>query len=118
MTKDIEPLTSVTVHTWRDRNGIFHPVEYMETRHLYYTLLMIWNHSAPEHLKYRPFNEYTFSSFYTVEYFIDTVRAMMKEIQTRELPKNWYLRLVDMSKSLQEYESKIKIPYLFKGESK
>jgi len=102
---ELESVKAVTLFCWRDRNGVFHPINTMETRHLYYTLLMIWNHSAPEHLKYRPFNEYTFNSFYTAEYFLEAVKAIVPELQTRKLPDAWAARLMSMSMALHEYSA-------------
>jgi len=97
---DIAEVKDITVFAWRDRSGVFHDVRRMTTRHLYYTLLMIWNHSAQEHLKYRPFKEYDFTPFYTKEYFIEAVPFLLRELQTRDLPDQWRNRLIDMSRSV------------------
>jgi hypothetical protein len=31
---------------WKDDDDVFHDPERMETRHIFFTLRMIWNHSA------------------------------------------------------------------------
>lgn len=69
--------------SWRDRTGVFHKVEDMDSRHLYYTVMMIWNHSVPEIIKFRPFREHVFSSFYTGRYMLDAVVIMLKELSLR-----------------------------------
>ena len=68
---------------WRTRTGEFLDPKQMEARHLFYTLRMIWNHSAPEELKIRPYKRYRFSVFYTPEYMKKAVHALMNELSTR-----------------------------------
>jgi len=68
---------------WRDQKGVFHKVEDMETRHLYYTLRMIWNHSVPEEMKLKPYKRYQFDCFYTPQYIAIAVRKMMRELIKR-----------------------------------
>lgn len=75
---------------WRDRTGAFHAPEQMETRHLFYTLRMIWNHTMPEGAKLRPYNAYSFGKHYTREYMISAVKALAAELGTRtNLTATW-----------------------------
>ena len=69
---------------WRDQKGVFHKVTEMETRHLFFTLRMVWNHSAPDDLKIEPFKRYRFGDFYTPEYIVAAVRSISLELGTRE----------------------------------
>lgn len=68
---------------WRDRTGNFHKVSEMETRHLYYTLRMIWNHTMPEEVKLKPYNAYDFSPFYTAEYMTEAIHHIGTELFKR-----------------------------------
>lgn len=72
------------VFLWRTRAGEDLRVNEMETRHLFYTLKMIWNHSAPEEFKIKPYKKYIFSDFYTNEYILKAVKAMIYELRKRE----------------------------------
>ena len=68
---------------WRDRHGNFHKPSEMNTRHLYFTLRMIWNHVAPPKLKIHPYQKYRFSIFYTQEYMIDAIKHLSLELKKR-----------------------------------
>lgn len=74
---------------WRSSDGIFHDVEHMATRHLFYTLRMIWNHSAKQQYRIRPYNKYTFSKFYTEKYLKRAVIAMVREVSYRTDLQGW-----------------------------
>ena len=56
----------------------------MKTHHLFYTLRMIWNHSAPAHLKLKPFKQYMFNQFYTSAYMGKAVKNIVPELLARE----------------------------------
>ena len=87
----IVPQTPKDIDTgfkWRDKRGGFHKPSNMQTRHVYYTLRMIWNHSAPDYARVTPYRHYThFNEYYTPEYMGRTVKAMFAEIQTRNDPQ-------------------------------
>jgi hypothetical protein len=68
---------------WRDRTGKFHRPEDMETRHLFYTLRMIWNHTMPEGYQTQYRNHYIFTSFYTEAYMVEAVYAVGNELFSR-----------------------------------
>ena len=82
--KSLKVIDDVAQFMWRDRNGKFHAPGQMETRHLFYTLRMIWNHSAPKELQIAPFKKYSFSPFYTPEYIIRAVKELSKELGKRK----------------------------------
>ena len=69
---------------WRDRHGTLHDPKNMLTRHLFYTLKMIWNHSMPGAARLLPYKSYSFGSSYSREYMVSAVRALAVEISKRE----------------------------------
>lgn len=77
-------ITDLSSFQWRDRYGVFHDPKQMKTRHIFYTLRMIWNHCAPDNLKLRPYQKYNFNSFYTTEYMIRAVKSLIEELKTRD----------------------------------
>lgn len=68
---------------WRTRRGEFISPKNMQTSHLFFTVRMIWNHTVPEELKLRPYNEYTFDANYSKEYMAKAAECMLKELATR-----------------------------------
>lgn len=82
----------------------YDPTE-METRHLFYTLKMIWNHSAPEHLKIRPYRKYNFDTkVYTKEYIKKAVRCLSKELSSRDDMSPMYIEVLgNIMSSIDEY---------------
>lgn len=72
---------------WETQHGVKIQPKDMTTTHLFYSLRMIWNHTAPGHLQLRPFRRYTFSERFTAEYCKRAVRALIQELATRsDLP--------------------------------
>ena len=69
---------------WRDRSGEFHRPAHMETRHLYFTVRMIWNHTMPEQYRFKGYKRYKFRSFYTEAYMVEAVYALSKELFQRD----------------------------------
>lgn len=71
------------LYQWRDRSGNFHHPGEMETRHIYYTVCMIWNHTMP--VKTRPdYRRYEFSWYYTNDYMKLSVIMLVKELFRRD----------------------------------
>jgi hypothetical protein len=72
---------------WRTQEGKFLPPREMTTRHLFYTGLMIWNHSCPLELEYWKVHKkplrYRFGEFYTQEYMLQAARAIFAELSKR-----------------------------------
>ena len=85
---------------WLDQYGQRHYPKNMETRHLFYTLRMIWNHSAPEELKLKPYIKHTFSTFYTPEYMRNAIKALMAELSKRDDTELYLAPLAIMHKHI------------------
>lgn len=80
---------------WKDQYGKFWDLADMRTDHLYYVIRMVWNHSAPDHLKLKPYKSYKFGNYYSVEYIKVAVEHMWKELSTR--PNLTYKMKADLS---------------------
>lgn len=75
---------------WRDKRGFFYCPYDMQTRHLFYTFRMIWNHSMPDEVRIKPYQHYVFSSFYTPEYMKEAIRFMGHELFKRtDIKPQW-----------------------------
>ena len=68
---------------WHTKDGRDIPVSNMSTDHLFWTVRMIWNHTAPAHLRLTPYNKYQLN--FSAEYLKRAVKAMLKELRGREL---------------------------------
>lgn len=68
---------------WRDRHGEHHLPAHMETRHLFYTLRMIWNNTMPASARL-PGNLYSFGPTYTREYMLGAIVAIVPELAARK----------------------------------
>lgn len=74
---------------WRDRGGKFHPVNKMETRHLFYTLTLIWNHTT-EDLKLPGRIYDSLGAYYTSDYVMEAAKAIAAELATRKgISRDW-----------------------------
>lgn len=89
---------------WRDRHGQFHDLHKMETRHLHYTLRMIWNNFMSIDAQFPNANLYEFNAFYTDEYFKQAIVNLAKELSTRNnLTAQWKRELQAMQDYLQKH---------------
>lgn len=101
-----------TKFEWKDKSDNFYKVEEMETRHLFFTVRMLWNHSVPDDFKLYPYKQYSFSAFYSKDYVREAIRCMLHELSTRNniMPK-WENDLDYMARVLRDrFESKIQQP--------
>ena len=81
---------------WRDRHGEHHLPAQMETRHLFYTLRMIWNNTMPASARL-PGHLYSFGPTYTHEYMLDAIFAIVPELSTRKnMTPEWGRQLQHM----------------------
>ncbi len=71
-------------YMWRDKHCDFHDPKEMETRHVFFTLRMIWNHHAPLEARIEPYKRYRFDPFYTNEYLSQSIKVLMTELATRK----------------------------------
>lgn len=93
---------------WKDRMDKLHYVDEMETRHLFYTLRMIWNHTMPAEARSESFHPYRFSSFYTVEYMENAIRAIARELAGRkDMRKEWQDELDNFMRYLSRHRKAI-----------
>lgn len=81
---------------WRDRHGIRHLPARMETRHLFYTLRMIWNNTMPASARL-PGNLYSFGPTYTRDYMLSAIVAIVPELAARkDMTSEWRQQLQHM----------------------
>ena len=93
---------------WIDRFNEPHNVGQMETRHLFYTVRMIWNHSAPVALRLFPYKRYTFGARYTGSYMRDAVAAMVTELNRRHpIPVEYEQDLRVMCENLRAWKANL-----------
>lgn len=89
---------------WRDNQGQKWPPELMETRHLFNSLRMIWNHRMPEAARLHPYREYATLNR-SDDYLKDAVLALAKELSTRkDLTKKWKADLRHMINWLSTHQ--------------
>jgi hypothetical protein len=78
---------------WRDRKGTFTAPKDMETRHLFYTVRMIWNHVVPMEMQVgHGIKLYRFPDFYTGDYMRRAARQMLPELNGRRDIQKWMQR--------------------------
>jgi hypothetical protein len=100
------PLSDVAQRfKWRDQHGGFTDPASMETRHLFYTLRMIWNHTMPLSARIEPFKRYKFGPFYTEEYLKGAIKHLSTELGTRrDMRPHWEYELGCMIRWLSIYQ--------------
>lgn len=69
---------------WKTSRDEHIPVASMETRHLFNTVRMIWNHTMPRDAALEPYRRYAFGPFYTPEYMKAAIYHIMRELKTRQ----------------------------------
>lgn len=69
---------------WKTKNNQFLLPRKMETRHLFYTLRMIWNHTMPEQARLNPYRHYRFGDFYSIEYIQKAIINIGRELLGRD----------------------------------
>lgn len=75
---------------WRERTGARVSPSDMETRHLFYTLRMIWNNRMPEHMRVGAVRLYDFGPHYTRDYFAQAILAIGRELRSRtDMKPEW-----------------------------
>lgn len=80
--------------TWKDRSGVFHSPREMSTRHIFMTLMVIWNHVMPEEVRiYRSgrwvHHAYKMSAYYSDLYLATAIVELAAELFTREIDPDW-----------------------------
>ena len=74
---------------WKDRKDNFHAPVQMETRHLFMTLVLIWNHTMPEDAFIDSSGRWTHHRYnlgphYTVDYLSEAIGALAQELAKRD----------------------------------
>ena len=81
---------------WRSHDGAHHDPKNMATRHLFYTIRMIWNNTMPAAARL-PGNLYTFGPTYHRDYLLQAVKALSQELATRtDMAPAWVEQLQHM----------------------
>jgi len=84
---------------WIGKGGVpYLPVE-METSHLFFTVRMIWNHSAPENMKIKPYKRYLFGPTYTNEYMLSAIASLLRELCRRDDMTAYFVECLQHMKS-------------------
>lgn len=83
---------------WKPRQEPEIAVADMSTRHLFFTVRMLWNNFMPDPARVGDVRLYRFGSHYTREYMADAIRAMVPELERREanLHDDWKQQLSKM----------------------
>lgn len=87
---------------WRTQRGENVLPSNMDTNHLFYSVQMIWNHTAPEKFKFRPFKEHSNVSNWPIDYRRDAVIAFCNELSKRKLTTDQTNRMAEMAKRIKE----------------
>lgn len=91
------PDCNITTFKWRSQDGRYWTVHQMDTRHLFFTLRMIWNHTAPVTWRFIPYKRYDFSDYYTTEYMRNAVIMIINELVKRDdIVDIWQVELDQM----------------------
>ena len=86
---------------WRTRGGEMVLPRSMETRHLYYTLRMIWNNFMPADMRVGNFRPYAFGRFYTRKYLQEAIGNLGTELASRgDIRPAWMEELQQMAHNL------------------
>lgn len=92
---------------WKPNGAEEIAVSEMETRHLWFTLKMIWNHTMPEQHKFHPYKKYAFGPRYTTEYMLEAVSEILKVLKDRkDIQKNWLKEMLTMDLISKSYIKK------------
>lgn len=70
-------------YRWRDRLGNLHKPSEMSDKHVFYTWLMIWNHSVPSRYTIWFSYKYVFMDFYSNEYMQQSFNILYCEMKKR-----------------------------------
>lgn len=99
-------MTSLTTTNfkWRRGNGEFISPSEMRTGHLFNTVVMIWNHSAP--IAWQTYNHrrYVFPEFYTYQYMKQAVAHMLPELLRRPDLTPFQIQTLQRMASFMEHD--------------
>lgn len=98
--QSVERQKAIQQFRWRMQNGDYVRPHVMETRHLFFTLRMIWNHSVPDKYRLKPYKKYQFRDFYTAGYMQLAIMSVSLELSKRDIPEKWMAQLKSMIDSM------------------
>jgi hypothetical protein len=82
---------------WRESNGKFHYPANMHTRHLFFTLRMIWNNFMPARMRVGAVTLYDFTGRYTRDYLKEAIYRIADELSRRDdMTAEWSAQLAAM----------------------
>lgn len=89
-------------YKWKCNDGRRLTVQEMETKHLFNTIKMIWNHCCPANLQLTPFKQWNLNI--EPNYAKHGVQLMLEELATRKDIKPYMLdSLKKMQEGLEQY---------------
>lgn len=88
---------------WQTQDGLrLKPID-MDTRHLYMTVRMLWNHTMPVEFKLGPYHRYQLGDRFTEEYIKLSFRVLMSELVTRpDIEDAWMHGIAHMVRCLNQ----------------
>lgn len=98
---------------WLAADGNLFEPPAMETRHLFHTVSMIWNHCMPANAATHDYRRYRFPKVYTERYLRTAVAMMLPVLLTRDdLEPDWKARLDFMRAYLAKHPNLLPAPLL------
>ena len=95
---------------WRTREGQRLDPCNMDTRHLFNTISMIWNHVMPADAATHSYRAYSFGPTYTQAYLTAAIITMLPELLSRSLTNFQKDRLLFMYRYLNRHGVKLPQP--------
>lgn len=92
---------------WIDQHGEKHCVKEMTTQHIFFSLRMIWNHSAPIHMRIEPYKRYAIHR--SVEYITLAVKHLYAELETRTDLQPYFIKCLRHMKECLEGHNRRRI---------
>jgi hypothetical protein len=102
---------------WRDRKGNFYVPAQMETRHLFMTLVMIWNHTMPEDAVIVcsgawQHHRYNLGPFYEQDYLCIAICTIANELLGRiNMEDSWRVTLYKINAYLLNKHKVCLLPF-------
>jgi len=82
---------------WTTNDGLKLRPIIMETRHLYFSIAMIWHHTMPPAAKLFNHKKYSFGPQFTEEYLELSIKILLFELATRDdLEDRWRINIQKM----------------------
>ncbi len=108
-TNDQEPLPQREPFLWTTNEGVKLEVTSMETRHIYHSLRMLWNHTVePRALKLLPYAVRAGVANWPADYRREAFDAFMAELPRRVLEPQWAADLIHITRERRAMESALK----------